>query len=69
VSDDPSDPPKRPPGGSRKGIPNKVSHQVTISDKTMRMLKAYCQLHNTQIRSELDLLLQEAILHRTKGQP
>lgn len=51
---------------SRKSYPNKVSHPVEISDKTMKLLRDYCQQHGTQIRSEIDGLIQYAIEERLK---
>ena len=39
---------------------------IEISDKTYGMLREYCQLNKTQIRSEIDMLIQSAIEQRNK---
>lgn len=40
---------------------------IEINDRTYQMLREYCQLNRTQIRSEIDSLLQEAISARLKA--
>ncbi len=51
---------------SSRSAPRKTKTPITISDKTMAMLRDYCQLNRTQIRSEIDSLIQFAIESKLK---
>lgn len=53
------------PSGSPR-TPRKPKAPIEITEKTLRMLQDYCQQHGTQIRSEVDGLIQFAIEQRLK---
>ena len=56
----------RSPNTPRRG-PRKNKTPIEINDKTRAMLQDYCQLNRTQIRSEIDALIQFAIETKLKA--
>lgn len=59
--------PPAPKKRVRKSYPDKRTVSVEVSSKTYEQLREYCRLNKSQVRSEIDGLLQYAIEQRLKA--